>query len=174
MTALWDTRISTCISNTIIISSLGSICSYGENNVVFAQNEPDSQCKPGIIVRLLLSFPLEQADKTVDSHALSFGSHPTRRWQAFVDSAKLERHEAATRLQALARAKEAKKKTAELRRQCWANAMIGRQVRKDPGIQNVCPHRPVQVLVLHRGFGEPIVSGHYLHSWQVSAPQRSG
>lgn len=66
------------------------------------------------------------------------------RWEAFVNRAKLERHQAATHLQALARAKEAKKKAAGLRRERWASTMIARQARQCKlklRIQNLCPYR---------------------------------
>lgn len=49
------------------------------------------------------------------------------RWKTFTRLAKDERLLATTRLQALARAMEAKKTTNALRRERWARTMIGRQ-----------------------------------------------
>lgn len=80
----------------------------------------------------------------------------TCRWKAFVGQAKLKRHHAAARLQALARAKEAKKTVAGLRRERWARTMIGRQARKNSnhtaaqystnmyGALFLCQYRPVK------------------------------
>eukprot|EP00903_Cladosiphon_okamuranus_P012921 g12064.t1 len=58
-----------------------------------------------------------------------------KRWKAFWDLAKLERHEAATKLQAVARAREAKNRAADLRRERWASTMIGSQARQQQCIQ---------------------------------------
>lgn len=60
-----------------------------------------------------------------------------KRWKVVVALAKRKRQGAAVRLQAFARASEARKRVNELRKQRWANTMIGQQASSRWPLRNV-------------------------------------